>query len=83
MSLECIVRAMPTSQFFLVHPPVDGVVDPSATAKRVSKLSLKNRRAYKRGLREMDPHVPEAAAAQKNGGGAGSSGGGHQGTCRA
>ncbi len=57
---------MPTSQFFLVRPPVDGVVDPSAAAKRVSKLSLKIRCAYKRGLHKMDPHAPKFVAVQKS-----------------
>ena len=47
-------------------PPIDGVVDPSAAAKRVSKLSLKSPRAYKRGLRKIDLCTPEAAAAQKS-----------------
>ncbi len=55
MSSECIVWAMPISQCFLVDPPVDGVIDPFAAAERVSKLSLKNRSVYKRGLRKIDP----------------------------
>ena len=57
---------MPTSQFFLVQPLVDGVIDLFAFAKRVSKLYLKNRHAYKRGLRKMDSRAPEAAAEQKS-----------------
>ena len=65
VSSECIFGAMLTSQFFFVDPPVDGVFDPSAAIERVSKLSLKNRHMYKRGLRKMDLHAQGVAAAQE------------------
>ena len=60
-----------TIKFNAIHirvcnAPVDGVVDPSAAAKKVSKLSLKNWRTYKRGLPKMDPHSQEAAAVQNS-----------------
>ncbi len=58
---------MPTSQFFLVDPPIDSVVNPPPpTAKRVSKLSLRHQRTYKRGLRKMDPQAQAGAAAKES-----------------
>jgi hypothetical protein len=54
------------SQFFLIDTPVDGVVDPHPpAAKRVSKLSLRHQRAYKRGLRKMDPQAQAGVAAEE------------------
>ncbi len=41
---------MPISEFFLVDPPVDSVIDPPAAAKRVSNLSLKYQLTNKREL---------------------------------
>ena len=64
---------MPVSQLFLVDAPaeVDGVAAPllPPTAKRVSKLSLRNQRAYKAQRRQMDldaGHAPPAASRDRS-----------------